>query len=89
MPRLPHTFPPAPAPLSSPPCSDPCMFRRFDESNNSFLLAMPYGVEIYLHEALAQSEHRQDAGRPASRPASRQGRRRHSVCMRDTLPSCP
>ncbi|EFJ52271.1 acetylglucosaminyltransferase [Volvox carteri f. nagariensis] len=38
--------------------SDACMWRRFSEANDTYLLSMTYSVEVYLHEMMLQSEHR-------------------------------
>ncbi|GIL78717.1 hypothetical protein Vretimale_380 [Volvox reticuliferus] len=37
---------------------DTCMWRRFTDSNDTYLLSMTYSVEVYLHEMMLQSEHR-------------------------------
>ncbi|KXZ54698.1 hypothetical protein GPECTOR_4g766 [Gonium pectorale] len=38
--------------------ADACMWRRFNEYNDSFVLSMTYSIEPYLHEMMLQSEHR-------------------------------
>ncbi|PNH07817.1 putative glucuronoxylan glucuronosyltransferase F8H, partial [Tetrabaena socialis] len=37
---------------------DACLWRRFADNNDSFVMLTTYSVEIYMHEAMLQSDHR-------------------------------
>ena len=43
-----------------PTCRDACVYRLYDEYNNGsrYVNHNLYSLEMYLHEALSQSEHR-------------------------------